>query len=90
MRRPISQTLSNDACDGTLCALYIIYGQPNAVAITEIALGGMSVQVFFLAVLTHTLHAALEHRIVVLSGVAVSVAAWLTISWLATLNLPRR
>jgi hypothetical protein len=48
-RRPISQTLADDASQSAFGTLYIVYAKPNAVAIAEIKLGKVTMQVAFLA-----------------------------------------
>jgi len=62
MRRPISQTLSNDALYGAFSSLNVVYAQPNTIAIAEIELREIAMQVLLFAVLIHALHAALEDR----------------------------
>jgi len=48
---------------------YVIYAEPNAIAIAEIKLSEIAVQVLLAAMLIDALHAALEDRIVVLDGI---------------------
>src|SRR5579883_54 len=71
VRRPIGQALADDALHGAFGALHVIYAQPNAIAIAEVELRKVAVQVLFLAMLIDTLHAALKNRVVALNGVGV-------------------
>src|SRR5205823_5917340 len=63
---PIGQALSFDATQSAVCALGIIHAQLGAVRVSKVKLGKVSVQMLLAAVLIHTLHAALEHAVVVL------------------------
>src|SRR5207244_3145488 len=68
---PVFKALPNNAFNRALGTLNIVYAEPDAVAITEIELGKVAMQMLFLAVLIDTLHSALEDRIVALNGVGV-------------------
>ena len=69
--RSIGETLSNDTFDRAHGALYVIYAQPDAIAITKIEFGKVAMQMLFAAMLVDTLHAALENRIAAFNGVGV-------------------
>ena len=75
MSLPVGEPLADDALNGPRSALNVIYAKPDAIGIAEIELGSIAVQMFFAAMLVHALHAALEHRIVILDGVGVRVTA---------------
>jgi hypothetical protein len=62
--RSIGETLSNDTFDCARGALYVIYAEPDAIAIAEIEFGKIAVQMLFAAMLVDALHAAFEDRIV--------------------------
>ena len=55
-RRPIGQTLPNDAFHRAFGALYVIAAEPHAVVIAEIELRQISVQVLLFAMLVDALH----------------------------------
>jgi hypothetical protein len=57
----IGQTLSNDTLQCAVSAGTIIYAQRNAVAIAEIKLREIPMQMLLGAMLVHALHAALEN-----------------------------
>src|ERR1700683_1954491 len=59
---PIGEPLSDNSFHRSRGALHVIYAKPNAVAIAEIELRQIAVQVLFLAVLINALHAALKDR----------------------------
>jgi hypothetical protein len=65
----IGETLSNDTFDRALGALYVIYAEPDAIAIAKIEFGKVAMQMPFAAMLIDALHAALEDRIVAFNGV---------------------
>jgi hypothetical protein len=69
--RSIGETLSNDAFDRALGAIYVIYAEPDAIAIAEIEFGKIAVQMLFAAMLIDALHAAFENRIVTFNCVGV-------------------
>src|SRR5258705_5517913 len=52
----ISQPLADDAFDRTFGAFYVIYAQPNAIAIAEVVFREIAVQVLFAAMLVDALH----------------------------------
>ena len=74
MRRSIGEALSNNAFNCTPGALYVIYAEPNAIAIAEVKFREIAVRMLFLAMLIDALHAALEDRIVTLDDVGVDDA----------------
>ena len=67
--RPIGQPLADDALHGAGGALHVIYAEPNAIAIAEIELRQIAVQMLLAAMLVDALHAALEDRVVAFDGV---------------------
>ena len=67
--RSIGQSLANCALNRTGGALHVIYALPDAIAIPEIELAQVAVQVLLGAMLVDALHAALEDRIVALNSV---------------------
>jgi hypothetical protein len=73
--RSIGKALPNDAFDRPFGTLHIVNTKADAIAIAEIELGKISVQVFLAAMLVDALHAALEDRIVAFNGVGVNFAA---------------
>jgi hypothetical protein len=75
MSRSIGEPFPNNALDGDLGALNVIYTEPDAVAIAEIVFRKISVQMLFAAMLIDALHAALEDRVVPLDRVGVDVTA---------------
>jgi len=75
MRRPIGQPLADDSSHGASGTLHVIYAQANAIAIAEIELGSVAVQMFFAAMLVDAFHAAFENRIVAFDGVGMDFAA---------------
>lgn len=68
----ISQPLADDALHGKARAQSIINAKRNTIAVAKIKFRKITMQVLFLAVLVHALHAALENRIVVFNGVRVN------------------
>ena len=70
---PIGESLADRALNRAGGALNVIYAQPDAIAISEIEIRKIPVQMLLCAVLVDAIHAALEDRIV---GITV------------TLNLP--
>jgi hypothetical protein len=69
MRLPIRETLADNASDGALSALAIIYANSDPVAIAEVKLCEITVQMFLGTVLIGAFRAALENREVVFNGV---------------------
>src|SRR5262249_23730180 len=67
--RSIGQALADDAFDRIFSPLHIVYAQPDPIVVPEVELRKIPVQVLFLTVLIHALHAALEDREVALHGV---------------------
>ena len=69
MRRPISGTICQPLADDTLqrprAALDVIDAEHKSIAVTEIKLRKITMQVLFLAVLIDAFHPTLENRIVV-------------------------
>lgn len=61
MRLPIGKSLTDDAGDSALGALFVIYASADAVAIAEIKFREIAVQMFFSAMLIGALHAPLEN-----------------------------
>src|SRR6266446_2800006 len=72
---PIRQPLPDNALQRSFGALYIINTEPNAIAVAEIELSKISVQVLFFAMLVDAFHAALEDRIEAFNRIGVDVAA---------------
>src|SRR6202051_995213 len=73
--RSIGQPLADSALNRAGGALNVIYAEPNAVAISEIELRQIAVQMLLLAMLVDAFHAALEDRIVALNGVGRNIVA---------------
>src|SRR6266508_2411643 len=88
-RRSIGEALADDAPDGALGALYVIYAKSDAVAIAEIELGEIAVQVFLAAMLVHAFHAALEDRVEPFDGVGVGEATHVFINGMIDGFMPR-
>src|SRR3990167_6799902 len=72
---PISKTLADDALQRFSSTHFIVHTERNAVAVAEIKLGKIAMQMLFLAVLINALHPALENRIVALDCVRMDIAA---------------
>jgi hypothetical protein len=70
---PIGEPLADDTTKAPLGALYIVNAEPNAVAVSEIALCQISMQVLLAAMLVDAFHAALEHGKEALRGVGMRV-----------------
>src|SRR5689334_13996249 len=66
---PVGQPLPNDALQRLLGARHVIHTPRDAVAIAEIELREIAMQVLLFAVLVDALHAALEDRIEALNRV---------------------
>src|ERR1700680_3973528 len=60
--RSIREALANDTLDRPLSAFDVVNPEPHAVAVAEIELGKISVQVLLFAMLIDALHTALEDR----------------------------
>src|SRR5712671_4761230 len=75
MRRSIGESLPDDALQRPLSALYIVNAKSNAIAVAEIELGQISVQMLLFAMLIDALHATLEDRIIAFNGVGVGATA---------------
>jgi hypothetical protein len=69
--RSIGEAFPNDTFDRTLGALYVIYAEPDAIAIAEIEFGKIAVQVFFAAMLIDAFHATFEDREIAFNCVGV-------------------
>jgi hypothetical protein len=69
MRLPVHEPLADNAFQRAFGALHVIYAKPDAIAITEVKFREIAVQMFFLAVLVHSFHAALEDRKITFNGV---------------------
>src|SRR5208282_220723 len=69
MSCPVFEALADDTLDHTRGTLYVIYAQPNAIAIAEIELRQIAVQMLLATVLVDALHAALEDRVVALNRI---------------------
>ena len=67
--RSIGQPLADSALNRTGGALNVIYALPDAIAIPEIKLRKIAVQMLLAAMLVDALHAAFEDRIVTFNGV---------------------
>lgn len=74
MRLSIRQPLTNDTLQRALSPLAIFNAQLRAVAVAEIKLRNVTVQVLLRAVLVDALHAALEHAVEPLDRVRVRLA----------------
>jgi hypothetical protein len=80
VRRSISEPFSDDAFQCAIGAGYIIDAEPNAMAVPEIELGKVTVQVLLAAMLVDAFHAALEYRIEAFNGIGVNDAAHIFLS----------
>jgi len=69
MSRSIGEPLANSTLHGASGTLYVIYAEPDAIAISEIKFRQIAVQMLLFAMLVDAFHAALEDRIVSLDGV---------------------
>lgn len=67
--RSVSQPLPDDALQSALGALSVIYSELDAIAMAEIELADISVQMLLRAVLVDTLHSALENAVISLSRI---------------------
>jgi hypothetical protein len=67
----VGETLPDDAFDRALGALYVIYAEPDAVAIAEIKFAQITMQMALATMLVNSLHAAFENRIVTFNCVGV-------------------
>jgi hypothetical protein len=74
-RRRIGKTLSDDSLDRPFGALHVVNTEPDVIAVPEIILGKISVQMLLAAMLVDAFHAALEDRIIAFNGVGVNLAA---------------
>src|ERR1700735_668047 len=77
---PICQSLPGNSLKRAACASIIIHAKRNAVAVAEIKLREITVQMLFGAMLVDALHAALEDRIVALNRVRADVSPSIFIS----------
>jgi hypothetical protein len=68
-RPPISKALPDNSSRQFFGAFHIVCVECNAVAVAEIKLGNIAVQVFLAAVLIDAFHAAFEYGIEILNGV---------------------
>src|SRR5574337_1328728 len=71
----IRQMLADDTLQCAGGALAVIYAELRAIGIAEVKFGQIAMQVLFVAVLVHTVHAALEYREKTFGGIGVNVAA---------------
>jgi hypothetical protein len=71
VRPSIGEALADDALGCHFGALIVAVTKRCARVVAEIELGKVAVQVLFLAVLIHALHAALEDRVIALDRVGV-------------------
>jgi hypothetical protein len=71
----IGEPLANDTHKGALSALDVVYAKPNAVAVSEIELGKIAVQMALTTMLINTFHATLEDAVKSFDGIRVNVAA---------------
>jgi hypothetical protein len=69
--RSIGEALPNDAFDRAFGAFYVIYAEPDAIAIAKIEFGKVAVQMALAAMLVDALHAAFEDRIEAFNCVSV-------------------
>jgi hypothetical protein len=74
-RPRIGEALSNDTLDCSLSALHIVNSETDAVAIAEIELRKISVQMAFAAMLVNAFHATLEDRIEAFDSIGMDVPA---------------
>jgi hypothetical protein len=74
MSLPIGEPLANDTLHDPSGTLYVIYAEPDTIAIPEIKLRQLAVQMLLTAMLIDALHSALEDRIVALDRISVDVA----------------
>ena len=75
MRLPVGEPLSDDALNRPLRTLYVINTESHTVAVTEIELAQISVQMPFAAMLIDALHTAFKDAVVALNRICVSTAA---------------
>src|SRR5437899_1424112 len=75
MSRSIGEPLADDTFQRAFGAAHVVYAQLGAVAIAEIELGKIAVQVLLFAVLINADHAALENRKIAFGGVGMRLAA---------------
>ena len=71
----ISEPLADDTFYRAFGALHIIYAKPDAIAIAEIKLRKIAVQMLLAAMLVDAFHAALEDRIVAFNGIGADNAS---------------
>jgi hypothetical protein len=76
--RSIGEALADDALNSTFGALYVIYAKPDAIAIAEVELGKVAVQMLFTAI--DASHATFENRVVSFNGIGVDDPAHVFIS----------
>src|ERR1700729_1832529 len=74
-RPRVSEALSNDTLDCSLSALHVVNTKTDAIAIAEIELRKIAVQMAFAAMLVNALHAAFEDRIESFDGIGMDVPA---------------
>jgi hypothetical protein len=60
MSPAVRQALARDPLQGLFCARFVTDAKPCAVAVPEIKLGEIAVQMLFAAMLVHAFHAAFE------------------------------
>jgi hypothetical protein len=70
---PISQPLTDNPLQRAITTGHVINAERNAVAVTEIKLGKIAMQVLFGAVLVNALNSALENRVIAFNRVRVDV-----------------
>lgn len=73
--RFIGQALPNDTTERVICAFVIVSAERLTVAVAEIELGHVAVEMLLGAMLVHALHAPLEDAEIAFDGVGVHVAA---------------
>jgi hypothetical protein len=73
--RSIGEALPNDAFDCPFGSLHVVHSESDAIAVSEIVLGKISVQMLLAAMLVDALHPTFEDRIEAFDGIGVDVAA---------------
>jgi hypothetical protein len=78
-RLPIGQTSADGAHQRKLCSLHVLDAQCGTIAVTEIELGKIAVQVLLAAMLVNAFHAALEDAVEALNRIRVDRNARLAV-----------
>ena len=70
--RSIGEALSNDPFDRTFGAFYVVYAEPDAIAIAKIKFAEIPVQMALAAMLIDAFHPTLEDRIIAFNCIGVN------------------